>query len=642
MASHPFRSRRIQFVLVLSALLLSMTVQPAHAAGVVGTGSAASCTSAALTSAVQGGGTISFNCGPNPLTIALEQTLDITAPSTTIDGGGLITLSGANQRRIIRHRSLSSSTLLTIRNLSLINGRAAGAGAAANGAAIQSIFQSANPSFKPTLILENVLLSNNISAQSGAGGNAYDFGGGAIYSQGGSVGLSGSTFSNNRADNAAGGAIHILQSGLTIASSIFDTNSAIGATPADSQGGAIYIDGLGGPTGQFRVTASSFTGNTSYNAGGAIYVNMYEDSSSTTIEDSSFVRNAIIGGNGALGGAIAGGGTNNGTGTGNPSISITGSTFASNTVRKSATPFDGSGGALAFAQRAVITISNSTFSTNRAEGSSFNANGGALYVVNNTNQFSVTNTTFANNIAGWVGGAISNSQISGNPGGVVRNTIFSNNSADNGPNDWTIQQHCSSELSDGGNNLQYPPRNASPNFFNEVSCFQGKSAINQRSLPDFLDPQLALLADTGGPTQTIPLSHTSPAIDAGNPATCPTHDQRGIARRNTCDIGAHEFAATPYLAALTPAFVQVGQNGITLTAAGADFEPATVLLWNGSVRATQFVSSTRLNATIPATDLASIATIPITVQKSGGNPSNARILQILEQVFQAALPLVVK
>ncbi len=40
-----------------------------------------------------------------------------------------------------------------------------------------------------------------------------------------------------------------------------------------------------------------------------------------------------------------------------------------------------------------------------------------------------------------------------------------------------------------------------------------------------------------------PLLSGSPAIDAGNPATCLTTDQRGLARVGTCDIGAYEFTA---------------------------------------------------------------------------------------------------
>src|SRR5690554_1890882 len=45
---------------------------PTH---VIGTGTPASCTSAALASAVRGGGTIVFDCGPSPITIELNATL---------------------------------------------------------------------------------------------------------------------------------------------------------------------------------------------------------------------------------------------------------------------------------------------------------------------------------------------------------------------------------------------------------------------------------------------------------------------------------------------------------------------------------------------------------------------------------------
>jgi hypothetical protein len=43
-------------------------------------------------------------------------------------------------------------------------------------------------------------------------------------------------------------------------------------------------------------------------------------------------------------------------------------------------------------------------------------------------------------------------------------------------------------------------------------------------------------------TQTIGLLRGSPAINAGNNATCPTTDQRGVTRPQggVCDIGAFE------------------------------------------------------------------------------------------------------
>ncbi|MCA9698961.1 MAG: hypothetical protein KC431_15660, partial [Myxococcales bacterium] len=70
----------------------------------VGDGTPESCTSAAVVSAVAGGGVITFDCGPDPITITLEETAKIfndKGPEIVIDGGGLVTLSGAGARRIL-------------------------------------------------------------------------------------------------------------------------------------------------------------------------------------------------------------------------------------------------------------------------------------------------------------------------------------------------------------------------------------------------------------------------------------------------------------------------------------------------------------------------------------------------------------
>ena len=71
---------------------------------VVGDGSPASCTSTAVVNAVASGGVITFNCGADPITITLEETaksVNDTGPEIVIDGGGLVTLSGGGQRRIL-------------------------------------------------------------------------------------------------------------------------------------------------------------------------------------------------------------------------------------------------------------------------------------------------------------------------------------------------------------------------------------------------------------------------------------------------------------------------------------------------------------------------------------------------------------
>jgi hypothetical protein len=69
----------------------------------IGRGTPASCTSAAVVAAVAAGGVITFDCGPDPVTIAMTQTAKVvnTSPVVVLDGGGSVTLDGAGQRRIL-------------------------------------------------------------------------------------------------------------------------------------------------------------------------------------------------------------------------------------------------------------------------------------------------------------------------------------------------------------------------------------------------------------------------------------------------------------------------------------------------------------------------------------------------------------
>lgn len=635
---------------LLAMLLLSLAGPGAAAAAdkVVGNGTPGSCTSAALSAALVGGGSITFRCGNAPHTIQVTTPFDITAPETTIDGGGLITLQGQGSQIII-HRTFGTigSSVLTLKNLTITGGRASGANDAANGGAVESFFQAANPAFKPALHVENVIFRGNESTVTSlTSGEAYDYGGGAIYSRGGLVTVKGSQFIDNHANNGAGGAIHILQSSLSIEDSSFIGNTAIGATAGNSFGGAISIDGLGGEDGRLLVTRSLFRDNRAYNSGGAIHLNMYENSSRAEIVASSFESNAVVGGTRAQGGAIGGGGTSSGGATGNPVIVISESLFTGNSARRTAGADgnpreDGSGGALAFPQRVRLRIVNSTFEGNRAFGSGPNANGGALYVVNNTDQFEIVSSTFANNYAGWVGGAISNSTIPDPedpqqpmPGGWVENSIFSNNRADNGPNGWNIQQHCSSELAHDGRSLQFPARLTGGNFFNDATCFAGKSGPNQTSDPQFRNPLLQPLADNGGPTRTMAIPIGSPAFNAG--VACPTTDQRGVARpqAGACDLGAFELVVT---LSVDRGLVPVGAAERTILVSGAGFEQTSVVQINGADRPTSFVSGQRLRAELSAADVAAPGTLSVSVRGPGSELGTATV-RVVAQLYGMSLP----
>lgn len=109
-----------------SSLLLAVlaTAGPAGANAVVGTGTPASCTEAALDAALLAGGTITFDCGAAGATIALAAPKTITT-SITVDGGGTITLSGQNA--VLPFTVLSGGSL-TLHSLTVADGVSSGDG----------------------------------------------------------------------------------------------------------------------------------------------------------------------------------------------------------------------------------------------------------------------------------------------------------------------------------------------------------------------------------------------------------------------------------------------------------------------------------------------------------------------------------
>ena len=71
--------------------------------------------------------------------------------------------------------------------------------------------------------------------------------------------------------------------------------------------------------------------------------------------------------------------------------------------------------------------------------------------------------------------------------------------------------------------------------------------------------------------------------------------------------------AIPIATALSPARAVVGGSAFTLTVTGSKFTSSSVVQWNGATRATTFVNSTQLQASILASDIAAIGTAQVTV-----------------------------
>jgi hypothetical protein len=96
---------------------------------VVGSGTPASCTAAALQQVATAGGTIVFRCGASPVTITVTSQITFTK-ETVLDGGGLVTLSGGGTSRILYLDSGydTPTPRLTVQRLTFRDGRSPAVG----------------------------------------------------------------------------------------------------------------------------------------------------------------------------------------------------------------------------------------------------------------------------------------------------------------------------------------------------------------------------------------------------------------------------------------------------------------------------------------------------------------------------------
>ncbi len=234
---------------------------------VIGTGTAASCTFSALNTAVGKGGVITFNCGSDPVTIAITATMNLpTNKNTVIDGGGKITLDGGHAVQILSFNGPDFQTNnngLTLQHLTFVNAKTNPTQkipVATQAACSQGYDDGQGGAVfinDGNLLVVDCIFSGNQAAQLGP-----DTGGGAIYIEASKKGavIVGSTFTNNSGANA--GAVGSLFAELDIYNSLFQNNTATGHDANDvdksmcsvmnnnqyeigsgGNGGAIYGDG---------------------------------------------------------------------------------------------------------------------------------------------------------------------------------------------------------------------------------------------------------------------------------------------------------------------------------------------------------------------------------------------------------------
>ena len=275
-----------RFVTILLILFVTMSFAtsrviasgdtPDAPLAVIGSGTAASCqtqaASNALSTAVAAGGSITFNCGSVPVVMIVNT--NATDKTVTVDGGGLVTLSGENLRQIF---FVFGNGNLTLKNISLIDGNGVGGGAIAVSCAqakatIGNSFLTGNDagSSHGGAILNQGTLTIDHST---LGSNKTTSYGGAIFNNGGTVTISYSTIINNQA--ADGGAIFHSEGTINV------DRSAIRSNIATMNGGGIHID-----VGTVNVTNTTFYDNRA-DGGGGIYMR----GNQLSIANSTFNRN---------------------------------------------------------------------------------------------------------------------------------------------------------------------------------------------------------------------------------------------------------------------------------------------------------------------------------------------------------------
>jgi hypothetical protein len=273
---------------------------------IIGDGTPESCGAESFIDAVAQGGTIVFDCGPNPITLTLSgpaKVFNDANPDIVIDGGGLVSLSGGGQTRILYMNTCDADQVwttshcqnqdhprLTVQNITFANGNSTGEIRYDGGGAIWvrgGRFKAVNCRF-----------FNNVCSDTGP-----DVGGAAVrvFSQyeGLPVYIVNCTFGGAQGYGnvgSNGGAISSIGVSWTIINSLFSYNRAIGyganpadpGTPGGGSGGAIYNDGN---TMTLTIIGTRIEYNEVNEHGSAIFFVSNDHTGNIVIDDSVIVNN---------------------------------------------------------------------------------------------------------------------------------------------------------------------------------------------------------------------------------------------------------------------------------------------------------------------------------------------------------------
>ncbi|MBI5383703.1 MAG: LamG domain-containing protein [Verrucomicrobia bacterium] len=469
------------------------------------------------------GGHVRFACDgvlvvSNTVTITNDVVLDATGHDVTISGHGTVRVFQVN-----------AGAHFTLINATVANGRCTNGGGLWNGGTVH--------------LLRSRFVGNEAVGLAGvAGTNGLD---GALntYPLPGTSGTPGGPGSDGTGSFGGG----VFNAGvLTILDSAFLSNRVVGGSGGPG--------GTGGGSGYGRPTVSGGAGGHGGAASGGAVFNA--QAAAMTVTNSLFACSVAEGGTGGLGGnggpvvaygvspgGVGGaGGQSSGAALCNwGSATFLNVTFAANHTQ-------GGSGGFAGLPRSDYQQGSCPGS---ASGNGGEASGGAL---DNFHFVYLKNCTLWGNTA--LGGSGTNQCPSSPPGtnGTVRGSSLCAETGSSTTLRSTIVGYGSSlsngwgQVTDGGHNL----------------ASDGSLALTSPDSMEYVDPLLGPLADNGGPTLTMAPAPESLAIDGGDPATCPSTDQRGVARPvgAACDIGAVEggvvFRSPVVFATFSPSLIATG------------------------------------------------------------------------------------
>lgn len=299
---------------------------------VIGTGTAVSCTSAAVLSAITAGGIITFDCGQDPVTITLTQTAKVknSTARVVIDGGGKVTLSGGGANRILYIDTCDTSLggvsgnclyaptgpQVTVQNITFADGNATNAtyvspGDTDNGSNGGGAIFDLGGHLKVvrSVFVRNVCATNGpdlggaairVLAQHSSTPNNLDASAAALSQD--PVAIVQSTFggaSGQGGNCSNGGAISGLRTPITVLNSLITYNNAIGCcanpawsgTPGGGSGGAIYTDG---DSYDLTITGTIIQNNTAKAGGSAIFYTSNDQTGHLSLTGSTSKNNTYM------------------------------------------------------------------------------------------------------------------------------------------------------------------------------------------------------------------------------------------------------------------------------------------------------------------------------------------------------------